>query len=138
MTPEELLRTIYLGDRGCKAVMIDSWNKRVEIQVTVISRLKPGATNWDFDNDADITEGWLVFSDVRRISFEPSGPLPNDFINDISVKTIESPEGQPTYLFELSIGSVDHEGNSTEVIVKIEASSLHLKDPKRPGVEVRS
>lgn len=138
MTPEELLRTIYLGDRGCKAVLIDSWNKRVGIQVTVISRLKPGATTWDFDTDADITNGWLIFTDVRRITFEPPGPLPNDFINDICVKMIESAEVQPRYLFELSIGSVDDGGNSTEVIIQIEALGLHLEDPERRGVEIHS
>ena len=138
MTPEQLLRTIYLGDRGCKAVLIDSWNKRVGIHVTVISFLKPGATTWDFYTDADITDGRLVFTDVRRISFEPSGPVPNDFINDITVTNLESPKGQSVYLFELSISSVDDVGNSTEVVIKIEASGLHLEDPQRPGIEIHS
>lgn len=138
MTPEQLLQTIYLGDRGCKAVLIDSWTKEVQIHVTVISFLKPGATTWDFNTDADIPDGRLVFTNVRRISFEPSGPLPNDFINDITVTNLESDDGPSVYLFELSISSVDDVGNSTEVVIKIEASGLHVEDPKRPGVEIYS
>jgi hypothetical protein len=136
MTPEQLLQTIYLGDRGCKSVLIDSWNQRVAIQVTVISRLKPGAKTWDFNTAADIVNGLLVFTDVRRIRFDPSGPIPNDFINHISVKEIDSAMGKPTYLFELSVGSVDNAGNSTEVLVEIEATGVHLEDPERPGVDV--
>jgi hypothetical protein len=136
MNPEQLLQSIYLGDRACKAVLIDSWKKRVAIQVDVISRLKPGAKTWEFYTDADITDGWLVFSDVRSVRFEPAGPLPNDLINEVSVKPTDSPEGQPAYLFELSIGSVDDSGNSTEVFVRVEASGLHLEDPSKPGVEI--
>ena len=136
MNTEQLLQSIYLGDRACKAVEIDSWKKRVAIQVDVISRVKPGAKTWEFYTDADIVDGWLVFSDVRSIRFEPSGPLPNDLINEISVKPTDSRERQPAYLFELSIGSVDDAGNSTEVFVRIEAGRVHLEDPEKPGVEI--
>lgn len=138
MTPEQLLQTIYLGDRGCKSVLIDSWNHRVAIQVTVISFVKPGAKTWEFDNAGDISNGLLVFSNVSRIRFDPSGPVPNDFINHISVKEMESATGERTYLFELSIGSVDGAGNSTEVLIEIAAKSIHLEDPERPGVEITS
>ncbi len=138
MNPEQLLKSIYLGDRGCKAVLIDSWNHRVAIQVTVISRLKPGAKIWDFYTGADITDGRLVFSDVRSVRFDPPGPLPNDLINEVSVKAIDSPEKQPSYLFELSVDSVDDTGNRTEVLVRIEASRMHLEDPAKPGIEITS
>ena len=140
MNPEQLLQTIYLGDQACKKVLIDSWNRRVAIQATVISRLRPGAKTWDFYSDADITDGWLVFSDVDSVRFEPSGPLPNDLINDISVKPLDSQGGEPAYLFEISIGSgsVHATGKWTEVLVRIEASRLHLEDPAKPGVEITS
>jgi len=136
MNPEQLLKSVYLGDRACKAVLIDSWRKRVAIQVDVISRLKPGAKTWDFYTDADIKDGWLVFTDVRSVRFEPAGPLPNDLINDVSVKPTDSSGSQPGCLFELSIGSVDDSGNSTEVFIRIEASGVHLEDPTKPGVEI--
>src|SRR5688500_17186796 len=119
MNPTEFLKSIYLGDRACKALLVDSWKKRVAIQVDVISRLKPGAKTWEFYSDADIKDCWLVFSDVRSLRFEPPGPLPNDLINHASVRLNDSPRDQPGSLFELSIGSVDDSGNSTEVLVRI-------------------
>lgn len=136
MNPKEFLESIYLGDRACKALLIDSWNKRVAIQVDDISRLRPGAKTWDFYTDADIEDGWIVFSDVRSLRFEPAGPLPNDFINDWSVHVIDLGGGKQLCLFELSISSVDESGNSTEVLVRIEASRIHLEDPQKPGVEI--
>jgi hypothetical protein len=136
MNPEQLLQSVYLGDRACKAVLIDSWNQRVAVQATVISRLKPGTKTWDFYVDADIKDGWLVFSNVRSVRFEPTGPMPNDLINAVSVKAITSPESHTAYLFELSIDSVDNTGNRTEVLVRIEADRVHLEDPREPGVEI--
>ena len=91
---------------------------------------------WDFYTDADIKDGWIVFSDVRSLRFEPAGPLPNDFINDWSVQVIDLGAEKRRWLFELSISSVDESGNSTEVLVRIEASRIHLEDPQKPGVEI--
>lgn len=136
MNPEILLKSIYLGDRACKAVLIDSWNQRIAIQATVISRLRPGTNTWDYYTDADITNGWLVFSDVRSVQFEPPGPVPNDLINNVSVKPIESSGCQSCYLFEVSIASVDATGGRTEVCVRITAGRLHLEDPANPSVEI--
>lgn len=136
MNPEQFLKSVYLGDRACKAVLIDSWRKRVAIQVDVISRLKPGAKTWDFYTDADIKDGWLVFTGVHSLRLEPVGPLPNDLINDVSVKPIDLPQSQPAYFFELSISSVDDKGSSTEVVVRIEACGVHLEDPANPDVEI--
>jgi hypothetical protein len=138
MNADRFLKSIYLGDRACKALLIDSWKMRVAIQVDVISRLKPGTKTWDFYNEADIKDGWLVFTDVQSLRFEPAGPLPNDLINNVSVKSIDSTAVRPGFHFELSIGSVDDKGNSTEVFVRIEASRVHLEDPAKPGVEITS
>jgi hypothetical protein len=136
LEPERLLQTIYIGDRACKAVLIDSWKDRVAVQIDVISRLKPGAKTWDFDTEEDIQDGWLVFSEVSAIRFDPPGPLPNDYITSISVKSADSPKAFARFLFELSIGSVNEFADSTEVRVLIEANHLHIEDPKRPGVEI--
>jgi hypothetical protein len=118
--------------------LIDSWRNRVGVQVDVISRLKPGSSTWDFYDGADIKDGWLVFSGVQSLRFEPPGPVPNDLINDISVRPVVSDPTQPVSQFELSIGSVDHTGTSTEVLVRIEAVGVHLEDPLKPGDEITS
>ena len=136
--PNEFLESIYLGDRACKALLIDSWNQRVAIQVTVISRVRPGTKTWNFYTDADIKDGWIVFSDVRSLRFEPAGPLPNDHIEIVSVQLIDVVREKGWWLFELSTGSVDETGHSTEVLVRIEASRVHLEDPQKPGVEITS
>ena len=137
MNPEQFIKTIYLGDRACKALSIDSWEKRVAVQVDVISRLKSNTDSWGFYTDEDIKDGWLVFSGVRAIHLVPPGPLPNDFINAISVKRLDESESHAKYLFELSIDSVDEQGAATEVLVRIEAADVHLEDPSRPGERIR-
>ena len=136
MKPEQFLRTIYLGDRACKAILIDSWNERVAIQVNCISRLEPGTETWNYYTGGDIESGWIVFSDVRSTSFEPPGPIPNDLINDFSVKAVAN--GESTYLFEFSIDSCDEVGNRKEILIRIEAGGIHLEDPARPGIEITS
>ena len=130
MNPEQFLQSIYLGDRACKAVHIESLRRQIAIQVDVISLLNPGTKTWWFFSEADIPNGWLVFGDVRAVRFEPAGPVPNDLINSISVKLLDPCEDSPKYLFELSIDSVDSIGIHTEVLLQIEASSLHIEDPK--------
>jgi len=136
MNPKQLLRTIYLGDRACKAILIESWKRRVAIQVDVISRLRPGTETWDYYTGGDVVDGWLVFCDVRNICFEPSGPVPNDYINNIAVQEIEVSGDKPMYLFGLSVGSVDAIGGSKEVLIKIEAGSMVIEDPRNPSAEI--
>lgn len=133
MTPEEFLKSIYLGDRACKALCVDAWSKQVSIRVDLISRVNPDTGAWDHNTAGDIEDGLLVFSGVRRLVLSPPGPLPNDLINDVSVTPIPAPgEG---YLFELSIGSVNEIGDTTEVTIRIEASGAHVEDPRRPGIQ---
>jgi len=98
--------------------------------------LRPGTNTWAFYTGGDINDGWLVFNDVTRIQFEPSGPLPNDLVNDFSVRQDASTVLGSDYLFERSISSVDSNGKSTEVVVRIHAKRLHLKDPQKPGLEI--
>ena len=134
MTPDEFIRSIYLGDRACKAVIIDTWRSRVAIQINVISRVRRGDQAWNFYTDEDITDGLLVFSEVQSLVFDPPGPIPNDFIYDLVVR---HSKGNPSlYVFELSIGSVDEQANSIEVTLCVEARRIHLEDPLRPGVEI--
>ena len=134
MFAREFLRTIYLGDRACKSITIDGWNHRVAIKVDEISRIRREPGNWDFNNDENIVDGLLVFSDVRSILFDPAGPIPNDYIIGLNAEPL--PEGHYRFLF--SAASVDQSATSTEVSVTIEAKHLHLEDPSRPGVVIEN
>ena len=136
METEELVEDIYLGDRACKAIFIDSWKKRVSIQIDCISRLRPGAQCWDYYNERNIEDGWLVFSDVRSIIFDPPGPIPNDYIMDFTAKPIHLSEDQKLYLFTFAAVAMTKSDGGYEVLVKIEASRLHLEDPRFSGVEI--
>ena len=108
--PSELLKTIYLGDRACKAVLVDSWKKEVAIQVDIISRIR-----------------------------SPPGPLPNDFIHDINVtEMVHSRTEPPLWLFVVSVDSVDDTGRYTAVSIEIQAEGVHLRSRQQPEVEIRS
>jgi len=135
MKPEEFVRSIYLGDRACKAILIEGWKRRVSIQVDVLSRLKPGTTAWDFYTGGDINDGWIVFSDVQQMCFDPSGPIPNDLFNELTVTPVHAGK-ESIYLFQMWIGSVNDTGKTEEVHLRIEARRIHLEDPARPGIEI--
>src|SRR4051812_22809070 len=121
MKPNELLKTVYLGDRACKGIYIESWNGRVSLHVDVISRIRSPSGTWDYYTDEDIPDGRLVFTDVSAIRFDPSGPVPNDLINEIRVADVvrDLRSGEEMVIFVLSVSSVDEAGTPTEVTVEI-------------------
>lgn len=133
MRPTELVKTIYLGDRACKSIAIDGWNRRVAIQVDEISRVRSASGNWECYNDENIMDGLIIFTEVGSISFEPPGPIPNDYIDDLEIEPLPGNR----YRFKLSIRSVTRTGASTEVIVTIDGNGMHLEDPAKPGVEIQ-
>jgi hypothetical protein len=136
LTPAEFLRTVYLGDRACKAVRIEGRKQEVVLEVDCISRIRSPSGNWEFYTAEDIPNGRLVFSGVEAIHFEPSGPLPNDFINEISARPASDEDGKG-WVFEAFISSVMPDGRSTEVTVRIIGSDVHLEDPARSDVKIR-
>ncbi len=42
MTPSEFLKTVYLGDRACKAVVIDGWRNEIKFNIDCVSRVRGG------------------------------------------------------------------------------------------------
>jgi len=125
----EFLKTIYIGDRGCKSLVIDGWNSEVKMQVTSISRVR--SKKWDFNISEDIEDGFIVFQDAKKISFEPSGYLPNDLINEIKAEIYES-----DYLITVWVDSVDENSVHTEVKIQIVANSIYLENPLNPNVRI--
>ena len=116
--------------------MLDGWWRTVALEADLISRIRSASGKWEFYDKEDITNGKLVFTGVQSVSFDPSGPLPNDFIDRLEVKPFCGQEGDPAtrvlYLFEASVSSVDRVGDSREVLIRIVASGIHIEDPLRP------
>src|SRR5438105_15836465 len=103
MTPRKFIRTLYLGDRACKAIVIDSWNTCVRVQVDCISRVRSTSGTWDYYIDEDINNGFLVFTGVLACELQNAGYLPNDSINSLDV--VEDNGEEVT--IEISIDAVD-------------------------------
>jgi len=136
MSPDEFLESIYLGDRACKGVYIDTWGKTFRLQVDTISRVRNKSGEWKYYADEDIVDGYVVFDGLREFRFDPSGPLPNDFINAIQACK-STLNGESLYEFSISVSSGDEVGNSREVIITILATDCYLEELNRPGVPIR-
>jgi len=130
MNVEKFISSIYLGDRACKKISIDSWKQELSIEVDTISRIRSDDGNWDFYNAEDIESGQLVFKKVKKIFFDENGNIPNDQINSFDV--IKQDDGD--YCFTLSIDSVADDGSNNETVIKIIAKSIGIKDPMNPEV----
>jgi hypothetical protein len=120
-----------LGDRRCKSILIDSQNGTVSVQIDEISRIRSKTGNSEFYNKENIMDGRIVFTDVTAVNFDPSGPVPNDWIELVDVK----PEGDK-YVIAFSLGAIDQAGNSKEVSFRVTAKAVHLEDPSKPGVRI--
>lgn len=134
MPPFDYLKTIYLGDRWLQKIIIDGENNTIIVQVNLISRIKEGTERWDFYSEEDIENGQIIFSDVKKFTFDPIGYMPNDFIQ-IEIDQ-QKDKNQKYYEFHLFFGH----GTKTEtktINLKIWASAISLQDPNNPSRVIR-
>ena len=126
MNVGKVFRTIYLGDRACKKIIIDGSKAEIRIQVDCISRIRSESGDWEYYTDEDIENGYIVFKDAHTVNLSPPGFIPNDLINSFEFEkhtTIKD-----SFLFILSIDSVNYNGDRREVEFKIAAKDLYLED----------
>lgn len=134
MNPQEFAKTIYLGDRYCRAVLIDRAKRRVSIHVDVLSRIRDQSGQWNYDTSEDIKDGVVVLDGMESCLLEPPDAIPNDWVEIVSVTSIQEESGK--YQFCISLGCVDAKGNAREAVLSVSATGIHLEDPKQPGVEI--
>lgn len=133
MNPVEFLKTIYIGDRGCKSILIDGWRSEVKVFVTCISRVR--SSTWDFYTAEDLFDGCIVFEGVTSVAFTPPGLVLNDAINDIRAEMVDGEES--LYFIQMNINSVDFNGAHTNGSVNIIARSMALEAAENPGIRIR-
>jgi len=131
MELERFMRSIYLGDRACKSVLMDGLNREIKIQIDCISRVR--SESWDYHTAEDLVDGFLVFEDVEGVTFTPPGRMPNDWIEWASVAEDIAQPGMNRFV--IKAGSVDEQGNDVEIELLIIAKAVALEDSK--GVRIR-
>jgi hypothetical protein len=135
MRVDHFLATVYLGDRACKAVLIDSWKDRVSIVVDEISRIRSESGLWEFYNDENVTNGTLVFGGVRFCSLTPPGPLPSDQIDIESIESVDTTSEHFRVRFHI-MGWFPETKEMCSMQLEIIANSVHIEDPEKPGVKI--
>jgi hypothetical protein len=131
MNAVEFLRSLYLGDRACKAITIDGWNASIRITVDTISRVRSPSGQWDHDTAEDIANGVIVFEGASFIDLKNHGALPNDVINSIEAKAA----GEFVEV-RMSIDSVADDATHHETTLTVRCKTVHIEDPSRPGQKI--
>ena len=59
MNIEQFMKTVYLGDRFLKEIVIDSYNKEIKLKINLISRIRNSDGIWNNYNVYYKTEIYL-------------------------------------------------------------------------------
>ena len=121
MTIERLCESIYLGDRCC--IGVDVCNEKIMFQIDLISRIKEGTTEWNYYNDRNIENGYIVFD--RLVDYNvKNGTTIND---EIEIHYLSCDNG--IYHFRVEGAEYTGEDNSYNwVTIDIACHDLYLLD----------
>ena len=131
MNVQEFVSSIYLGDRACKRITLDTWKSELAIEVDCISRVRSSDGQWHFYNDENIENGQIVFTDVRRL-FNEQGYFPNDYINEFRASACED----GLYEFIFSADWVGDDGSRAEAKLTVIAGGICLRNPADPQTDI--
>jgi hypothetical protein len=121
---QTLIRSLYLGDRYVKSMLLDSVNQQIKIVIDRISRVDPLTGNWDYYAAGDIIDGALVFDGVRGFSTKQNGSLFNDEISSLACRA--SAEFPELIEFLVEGSGVDDSAVSHDIDMVIVAKSISL------------
>jgi hypothetical protein len=130
MTPDQFIKTIYLGDRLCLSINLEGSKKRMLLKVDRISRVR--GESWNYSDSEDVHEGFLVFENVVNCKFYWTGQLPNDWIEPVSVTQLTDNASEWEFVF--SLGVVDSQGRSSEKLLTVVAEDIAIET--KDGVRV--
>lgn len=125
MDPQSYLSQLYFGDEALKGILVDSWSDIVKVKISRLTLLEAGKQ--PFDCKMTVEEPWLVFENANSIKFEPSGLIPNDFIEDISVVSYDETSSQ--YTFSIRTGRTPDFGGGGPINVLITARRVTVEHP---------
>lgn len=132
MNPVEFLQTVYLGDRLCRSIMIDGGRHEIRLCVDVISRVRGSV--WGFNSTEDVFDGFIVLEGVSSFVFDPTGPIPNDWIECESVAPTGE-DGDYRIVFNLGATRADST-HVSEVTLSVVAKSACIE--RADGVRLRN
>lgn len=131
MNALDFINSIYLGDRGCKGVVVDSYNSIVKIKIDLLSRIRSQSGNWDYYNDENIENGYIVFTSVKSMKWNSNGVLPNDYIDSLSVRKLNI---NNFYEFIFKVNGCNSDGNFDEIEILVVAQGVHIETSDGQGV----
>lgn len=132
MNPINFLETLYLGDRYCTKMIINSQGNLLEVHVNLISRVRDVSGEWNFYTDEDIENGIIVFFGLREIHFDQSGLIPNDELYNIKATKFS----ENVYEFIIETSNVSKNALTTDLMIKVLAEGVYLLDPNNPEKKI--
>lgn len=83
--------------------------------MNLISRIAYGTTEWNFYNNEDLENSYLVFTDVTFFNIIPNGSIPDDYIvsiitDKVNVECFESTIVAVGQIRNTNVGDIDNIG----------------------------